>query len=159
LTSGEAFAAVDRLLDEARAGPVYLGQPRIADMVVEVLFHTVDVLQLCSMHAFVVMPNHIHLLATPNVPLSQLVKSIKGFTAKRANEMLRLTGKPFWQGESYDHLVRDASSAEKIRRYIEQNPARAGLAKAAEEYRWSSAGWLTGRSAAGQEARPTGYAV
>jgi hypothetical protein len=116
LTSGKAFATADRLLDEARVGPVYLRQPLIADMIVEALFHTEKVLQLCTVQAFVVMPNHIHLLATPSVPLSQFVKSLKGFTAKRANELLRLTGKPFWQDESYDHLVRDSSGAEKIRR-------------------------------------------
>jgi putative DNA methylase len=155
LTSGKAFATLDRLLDETRVGPFYLHQPEIADMVVDVLFHTAKVLQFCSMQAFVVMPNHVHLLATPNVPLSQLVKSLKGFTAKRANEMLGLIGEPFWQDESYDHLVRDSSSSEKIRRYIEQNPVRAGLAKAAEQYKWSSAGRLTGRSAADQEVRPT----
>ncbi len=158
MTSGEAFATLDRLLDQARSGPVYLRQPAIADMVVESLFHTEDVLHLCSLQAFVIMPNHLHLLATPNVPLSHLVKSLKSFTAKRANERLRLTGKSFWQDESYDHLVRDSSSAEKIRRYIEHNPVRAGLAKAAAEYKWSSARWLTRRSAADQEVCPTSLA-
>jgi hypothetical protein len=38
MTSGKAFATVDRLLDEARGGPMYLRQPEIADMIVEVLF-------------------------------------------------------------------------------------------------------------------------
>ncbi len=43
------------------------------------------------------MPNHVHMLATPSVPLPKLTKSLKGITAKRANTMLTLTGKPFWQ--------------------------------------------------------------
>jgi putative DNA methylase len=45
----------------------------------------------------------------------------------------------FWQDESYDHLVRSDGEFDRIRNYIEQNPVKAGLAKAPEEFRWSSA--------------------
>jgi putative transposase len=48
-----------------------------------------------------------------------------GITARRANAMLGLTGKSFWQDESYDHLVRNDSESDRIRNYIEQNPVRA----------------------------------
>lgn len=66
------------------------------------------------------------------------------------------TGKSFWQEESYDHMVRDQEEFDRIRRYIEQNPVRAGLVKETCEYRWSSAGLAaTGRSPADQEVRPT----
>jgi putative transposase len=71
--------------------------------------------------------NHVHLLVTPAVALCKLTKSLKGITAKRANAMLALTGSPFWQEESYDHLVREEGEFYKIRRYIEENPVRAGL--------------------------------
>jgi len=54
--------------------------------------------------------------------------------------MLALTGRSFWQEESYDHLVRHEREFEKIRSYIEENPVRAGLVAEANEYRWSSAG-------------------
>jgi len=64
-----------------------------------------------TLHAFVVMPNHVHLLVAPAVALSKLTKSLKGITAKRANAMLGLTGSPFWQEESYDHLVRQGRGA------------------------------------------------
>jgi putative transposase len=155
VTSGKAFAALDRLLDEARTGPLYLRRPTIADMVVEVIHHNANVLERYALHAFVVMPNHIHMLVSPNIPLPQLTKTLKGFTAKRANQMLARTGNPFWQEESYDHLVRDRAEWERIKFYIEQNPVRAGLVKEASQYRWSSAGWATGRSPADQEVRPT----
>jgi hypothetical protein len=69
--------------------------------------------------------------------------------------MLGLTGSSFWQEESYDHLVRHAPEFEKIRNYIEENPVRAGLVKAANEYRWSSAGWATRGSPADLGVRPT----
>jgi Transposase IS200 like len=101
------------------------------------------------------LPNHVHLLATPAVALPKLTKSLKGITAKRANVMMALTGRPFWQEESYDHLVRHEREFEKIRNYIEQNPVRAGLVKEASEYRWSSAAWATGGSPADQGVRPT----
>ena len=87
------------------------------------------------------MPNHVHLLLTPAIPLPQITKSLKGITAKRANLVLGLTGIPFWQEESYDHTVRDGGELERIRRYIETNPVRAGLVTEAGDYRWSSAGW------------------
>src|SRR6202166_3781140 len=98
-----------------------------------------------SLHAFAVMPNHVHLLITPAVALPKLTKSLKGITAKRANSMLALTGRSFWQEESYDRLVRHEREFEKIRNYIEENPVRAGLVKEASEYRWSSAGWASGK--------------
>ena len=91
LTSGQAFAAMDRLLDEARDGAFHLRQPAVADVVVEAIHYGSDVLRHYSLHAFVVMPNHVHLLATPTVELPQLTKSLKGITARRANAMLGLT--------------------------------------------------------------------
>jgi putative transposase len=142
LTSGEAFAVMDRLLDEARCGSFYLRQPAVADMIVEAIDYNANTLAHYSLHAFVVMPNHVHLLATPRVALPKLTKSLKGITGKRANTMLALTGRPFWQEESYDHTVRHEREFEKIRSYIEENPVRAGIVGKAGDYRWSSAGWV-----------------
>jgi hypothetical protein len=59
------------------------------------------------LHAFVVMPNHVHLLATPALALPKLTKSLKGITSKLANALLAMTGSCFWQQESYHHLVRN----------------------------------------------------
>ncbi|MGO9229611.1 MAG: transposase [Bryobacteraceae bacterium] len=149
LSSGQAFAAMDRLLDEARDGAFYLRQPAIADMIVKAIEYNSTILGHYLLHAFVVMPNHVHLLATPTIELPRLTKSLKGITAKRANAMLALTGRPFWQEESYDHSVRDVREFERIRNYIEWNPVRAGLVKEAGEYRWSSAGAAGPKSATG----------
>jgi REP element-mobilizing transposase RayT len=155
LTSGRAFVAMDRLLDQARSGASYLHQPEIADMVVEAIEYNAAILKHYRLHAFVIMPNHVHLLTTPLVPLPTLTKSLKGITAKRANAMLALTGNPFWQDESYDHLVRNQREFEKIRNYIAENPVSAGLVSEAREYRWSSGGWATRGSPADQGVRPT----
>jgi len=131
---------MDRLLDEVRTGNFYLRQPAIAGMVVEAIRYNSSVLSHFVLHAFVIMPNHVHLLATPLVPLPRLTKSLKGITAKKANELLGLTGRPFWQEESYDHTARNEREFERIRSYIEENPVRAGIVKGARDYRWSSAG-------------------
>ena len=154
VSSGRAFAALDRLLDGGRTGPLHLrdacdcghGGGRAA------LYGGCTTAVYLA--AFVVMPNHVHILVSPLVSLPRLTKALKGYTAKRANQMLGLTGSPFWQEESYDRLVRDAAEGERIRSYIELNPVRAGLVREAGAYRWSSAGWPTGRSAADQEVRP-----
>ena len=149
LSSGQSFATLDRLLDEARSGPLYLHQPAIAEMVVEAIHRNASVLHHYVLHAFAVMPNHVHLLVNPSVPLPKLTKSLKGITAKRANEMLALTGCPS------DHLIRDDREFERIRFYIEHNPVRAGLVKEAEQYRWSSAGWATRGSPVDRGVHPT----
>jgi putative DNA methylase len=154
LTSGQAFAAMDRLLDEARRGVRYLRQPGIADMVVEGIRHNDAVLGHYFLHAYAVMPNHVHLLVTPLITLPKLTKSLKGITAKRANAMLKLTVKTFWQDESYDHLVRNGREFDRIRNYIEQNPVRAGLVSEPSDYPWSSAGADRG-SPADEGVRPT----
>jgi putative DNA methylase len=70
VTSGKAFAVLDRLLDESRTGQFYLRRPMIADMVVEVIHHNADVLGRYALDAFVVMPNHVHVLVSPNIPAS-----------------------------------------------------------------------------------------
>jgi hypothetical protein len=51
MTSGQAFAAMDRLLDQARGGMVYLRQPEIADMVVEAIQHNAKNLEHYKLHA------------------------------------------------------------------------------------------------------------
>lgn len=92
-----------------------------------------------KLHSFVVMPNHVHLLATTQWPTSRWLGPLKGFTAHAANQLIGLTG-PFWQDESYDHMVRSQDEFTRIRNYIENNPVKAGLAGAPEKFRWSSAG-------------------
>ena len=154
LTSGQAFAALDHLLDNADTGPLYLRQPALADMVVDAIRYNAEALMHYILHAFAVMPNHVHVLITPRVPLRKLAKSLKGITAKRANVMLGRTGTSFWQGESYDHEVRHEREFDRIRHYIETNPVRAGLVQDVSQYRWSSTGQATKGSPADEASAP-----
>jgi REP-associated tyrosine transposase len=129
---------MDRLLDQARCGPTFLKQSAVAQQVLASLEYGVELGHYQS-HAWVIMPNHVHLLLTPQINVSKLLGSLKAASAKRANLLLGRTGQPFWQDESYDHLVRSDEEFRRIQRYIENNPVTAGLVSKPEEYLWSSA--------------------
>ena len=137
LTSGEAFVTMDRLLDQARCGPTFLKQPVIAGIVLASLQYG-SAIKHYDLHAWVIMPNHVHLLLTPQVSISKLLNSLKAATARRANLILQRTGQPFWQDESYDHVVRHRDEFQRIQHYIENNPVAAGLVGTPEQYPWSS---------------------
>jgi REP element-mobilizing transposase RayT len=139
LTSSEAFLTVDRLLDQARAGPTFLRMPNIAEIVLGSIRYGADAGHY-RLHACVIMPNHVHLLMTPLIEPSRLLGSLKGTTAKRANLLLARTGRAFWQDESFDRVVRSGDEFKRIERYIESNPVAAGLVSKPEDYEWSSAG-------------------
>jgi putative DNA methylase len=137
--SGKAFVAMDRLLDRGATGPLYLQRPELADIVVAALHHGQRRFHRYQLHAYVVMPNHVHLLVTPTVVATRWLAPLKGFTAYRANELLGRHGQAFWQDESYDHLVRSEAQFDRIQSYIEENPVKAGLVAEVQRYLWSSA--------------------
>jgi REP element-mobilizing transposase RayT len=116
--------------------------PEIANMIAEAIRYRDWRLRHYDLHAFVVMPNHVHLLMTPLISVSKVMHSLKRFTAMEANKILGLTGQPFWQDESYDRLVRSDTEFDRITRYIETNPVKAGLAATPAEFPWSSAWWV-----------------
>ena len=137
-SAGQTFVWMDRQLDMARTGPMFLRRDPIANLVVESL-HRGPELGHYELATFVVMANHVHVLLLPKVAPSQLLKALKGSTAHDANRLLGRTGEPFWQHESYDHWVRDEREWSRIESYIENNPVNAGLVARAEDYSWSSA--------------------
>jgi REP element-mobilizing transposase RayT len=139
--AGRDFVLSDRALDRADRGPLWLKDPRVAEMVVDSFFFGEERLGQYVLHAYVVMANHVHLLLAPKVELAKITRSLKGATARRANEVLGRTGEVFWRRESYDHWVRNPVEFRKIVHYIERNPVKAGLVSDPEEYPWSSARW------------------
>ncbi len=143
--AGKAFAGMDRFLDQATVGPAWLRRDAVAQIVIGGLHYSAENLRQFDLHAYVVMPNHVHMLVSPCVPAPKFMHSLKGFTARQSNQLLGRTGQPFWQHESYDHWVRDDEQFHRIARYIEENPVRAGLVAKPEDYRWSSA--YAGRNA------------
>lgn len=138
-TAGEAFVRLDRQLDRAACGPLWLKDSRVAEAVVEALRRGEGERKLYRLCAHVVMANHVHLLLEPLAPLRKITQWIKGYSAHQANRILGYGGQSFWQHESYDHWVRDEREYHRIARYIESNPVSAGLVSSIEEWPWSSA--------------------
>ncbi len=77
---------------------------------------------------FIIMPNHVHLLAAFEDEKSMLkqCESWKHFTAHQINRALGQSGR-FWQQDGFDHLVRSEEQFVWLRNYIAQNPVKAGL--------------------------------
>jgi REP element-mobilizing transposase RayT len=146
-TEGQRFAALDHLMDRAVTGPAWLKDPRVATCVVETLFRAEKQWQLYELFAWVVMCNHVHLLLNPHKPLADVTRAVKKNSARAANQILGRSGMRFWQDESDDHWVRDNKEFDRIARYIEWNPVRAGLVGRIEDWPWSSA---TEKLSAGQ---------
>ncbi len=65
------------------------------------------------------------------------MESIKKFSARTCNKLLNRTGKPFWQHESYDRLVRDRDELYRIIAYVLDNPIKAGLCENHKDWKWS----------------------
>jgi len=155
LSSGGAFLLMDRQLDSATTGPMFLRQDVIAALVERSLLWCEEAGNY-DLASYVIMANHVHVLLLPKIPVSALMKSLKGYTSREANKLLNRTGEQFWQKESYDHWVRNRLDFERIKNYIENNPVKAGLATSPEDYRWSSARHVdTNVDAARLEARAT----
>jgi REP element-mobilizing transposase RayT len=135
---GKKFLTADLKLDAAATGPRWLSNPEIARYA-EGAIKRGGELGHYVLHAYVVMPNHVHVLLTPLAPLRRITGGIKGVSARDANETLGRTGKAFWQDESFDHWIRNSAQFERIRTYIEQNPVKAGLVIKPQDWRCSSA--------------------
>jgi putative transposase len=88
---------------------------------------------LYKLHAYVAMPDHIHLLLTTD-DLPKSMKHIRGGFSHRLSSNLDV-----WQRGYADHLVQTREEFESRRLYIHQNPVRARLALQPAEYPYSSA--------------------
>jgi putative DNA methylase len=78
LTAGRAFVALDRVLDKAGFGPVWLKDPRIAQIVADALLYGETGRHYYKLRAWVVMPNHVHVLLRPAVRLAVITRWLKG---------------------------------------------------------------------------------
>jgi putative transposase len=114
-----------------------LQSDRMANLFVDVLLHHRKQ-QKYSLHEFVVMPDHFHLLITPRESLERAMQLIKGGFSFRAKRELGFMHE-IWQPGYYDGRVRDVQEYFGFRGYLRENPVKRGLAIRPEEYRYSSA--------------------
>lgn len=118
-------------------GARWLRRPDVAHLVEQALLQADG--REYRMQAWVVMPNHVHLVVDVwDVPLVKLINGWKGRASREANKLLGRRG-PFWQEDYFETLVRDEEHLRRAIRYTEQNPVKAFLAQTAREWPWSSA--------------------
>jgi REP-associated tyrosine transposase len=88
-----------------------------------------------KLHAFVVMPDHIHLLLTPQeMAIERAMGLIKGGFSHRLSSKF-----PVWQRGFTDHRIRSNDEFQARREYIHQNPVRARMVELPGLYPYSSA--------------------
>lgn len=128
------FAATDGFLDTNPNAPYWLKEKDVAEIVMESIQYR-DGKQY-DLHAFTVMPNHVHMMMTllPDAPvLYKVMQDLKKFTGLHSNRKLGRNGQ-FWEDESYDHVVRNNEEFYRILNYILRNPLKAGFVKEWQEW-------------------------
>lgn len=93
----------------------------------------------CRIHAYVLMGNHVHVLATPSCQgaIAGMMQSLGRDYVRHVNLTQGRCG-TLWQGRYFSCPVDSDRYLLACHRYIELNPVRAGMVAAAEDYRWSS---------------------
>ncbi len=92
-----------------------------------------------TLHAYVLMTNHVHLLATPDhaYSITHMMQDLGRKFVRYMNRTYRRTGS-LWEGRFKASLVDSERYLLTCMRYIEMNPVRAGMVEHPGEYRWSS---------------------
>ena len=115
----------EQWLDQGQ-GSCLLRNQRVHEIIVENLNHFDR--DRYVLDAFVVMPNHVHVIVKPIElnSLNTILHAWKSYTSNRVNELLKRKG-PLWMAETFDTIVRDSAHLAACRDYIERNPKQANL--------------------------------
>ncbi len=129
----------------------WLREPAVGRAVEESLLHFDG--DRYHVHAWVIMPNHVHVLMTPAAgrALSTIVQAWKSYSARVANRLLGRDG-TFWFPDYFDRAIRDDRHFADVVRYIEGNPVKAGLCAEAGQWPLGSARWRGSVGWAGSQA-------
>ena len=122
-----------------------------ARLLIDTLYHYRPSAYL--LHEFVIMPDHIHVLITPQTSLEKAVQFIKGGFSYRMDKRGSV-----WQPGFTNHRIRDWEDYERHRDYIWMNPLRARLALRPDAYPYSSATGVLRMHPVPQGLKPCGYA-
>lgn len=132
----EKFRRMEAMLDRA-LGSCALQRHDIARMVQQNFwFHDGKDYRLL---AWVIMPNHVHVLVETWKPLGIILRNWKSFTSSQGNKLLGNVSGKFWQTDYFDRYIRDQTHYRKVVQYIENNPVNAKLVRQPTQWRWSSA--------------------
>jgi len=107
-------------------GACILKDPKLRELVSDSLLHFNG--ERCDVERFVIMPNHVHVLIQMRSEhlLRKHFREVQRYSAREINRHLNQSGR-IWQGEPFDHLVRNESQFEYLQKYINDNPVKAGL--------------------------------
>ncbi|MDO9575927.1 MAG: transposase [bacterium] len=110
----------------------------VREDVVQIVFDSIDWLEkkgYIDTYFVIVMPDHLHMIfqLVSRKSLSEVMKSMKGFTGRKIKEKTQLEV-PVWQEQFYDHLIRKDESLIETMRYCLYNPVRAGLVENPFDY-------------------------
>ena len=99
-----------------------------------------------AIHAYVLMSNHFHLLATPATPdgLPQMMQAVGRRYVRYFNDSQKRTG-TLWEGRYKSTLIQTDRYLLTCMAYMDLNPVRAGLVPGPPDYPWSSYGHFTGQ--------------
>jgi putative transposase len=154
LLAGRIFGTANKLVRYQQTGDLhfvtfscyqrrpYLGSAAARDQLVESL-ETMRVRYGCGVSAYVVMPEHVHLLVSEpeTIVLARALMALNISVARQSRE------RPFWQVRYYDFNVWSVRKIVEKRKYIHRNPVARGLVGSPEEWKWSSyRSWSTGEA-------------
>ena len=99
-----------------------------------------------ALHAYVLMSNHFHLLATPQTAdgLPQMMQAVGRRYVRYFNDSQQRSG-TVWEGRYKSTLIQTERYLLACMAYIDLNPVRAGLMAHPRDYPWSSYAHYTGQ--------------
>lgn len=114
----------------------YLANLDTAEMVRKRL---IDCARRCAfvLHAFCLMPDHLHLLAQGTHPSADLTKFIRILKSRTAFQFRHSDGRRLWEMSYHDHILRNSDSPEDVAHYIWTNPVRKRLCTAPSDFPFS----------------------
>ena len=124
------FEIEDEYINRSKHTPLWLQNEYVTQIVMNSLRFNNG--KLYDLHIAMIMPNHVHLIFKQlnnfgkPISLAKIMKDHKSFTANESNKILQRDGQ-FWHHENYDHCIRDEKDYNRIRKYILNNPVKAGL--------------------------------
>ena len=134
------FREIEKVLDSVRNSEnAYLTRDDIAPILMS-SFEFLEKKYCWRFPSFVIMPNHVHCLGIADgdrepVSLTKIFALFKRFTGKLINETLNRSGR-VWVDENFDHWCRTSEKEESLKRYINNNPVKAGLVMNSDDWKW-----------------------
>jgi REP element-mobilizing transposase RayT len=106
------------------------------------LLETECALRHFSVHAYCLMPDHLHFLGEGLDPASDLLHLLKSFKIKSSRAYAAHEPRILWQKGFYEHILRPGENIESVAWYIWLNPVRKRIVSRAQDYPF--AGSFTG---------------